>query len=49
MYGEETVSIIEAHDAAAPLFLYVALQDMHAPNAVPQRQFPCPSVSPLTL
>ena len=49
MYGEETVSIIEAHDVAAPLFLYVALQDMHAPNAVPQRPSPCPSVSPCRL
>ena len=37
MYGEETVSIIEAHDVAAPLFLYVAL--MLVLNHIPYEYF----------
>ena len=46
LYGAEAVSIIQNHNRSKPLFLYVALQDMHAPNQVPGRfssAFPSPA------
>jgi arylsulfatase A-like enzyme len=35
MYGDIAAGIVSAHDASAPLFLYMAFQDNHAPNQCP--------------
>eukprot|EP01043_Picozoa_sp_COSAG02_P000679 COSAG02_NODE_13_length_57813_cov_14.298276_13_plen_283_part_00 len=32
MYNAEMLQVIDSHDVATPLFLYVATQDMHGPN-----------------
>ena len=31
LYGSKAASVISAHDTDDPLFLYVALQNIHAP------------------
>ena len=36
MYTNHTVSLIEAHDTATPLFIYHAWQEAHTPNEVPE-------------
>lgn len=37
IYNAEGLRIIAEHDVTTPLFLYMALQDMHAPQQVPQQ------------
>ena len=37
LYGDEASRLIHAHDAAVPLFLYMAFQNTHAPYQCPQR------------
>ena len=32
LYAEKATSIIESHDTDTPLFLYVALQNVHGPQ-----------------
>ena len=47
-YGEEARSIVHAHNASVPLFLYMALQVMHAPQEVPAQYsslYPAPTYS----
>jgi hypothetical protein len=34
-YNERATSIINAHDASKPLFMYLAWQEAHTPNEVP--------------
>jgi arylsulfatase B len=34
LFNAETLSIISAHDASIPLFLYVATQDAHGPDQI---------------
>ncbi|KAG7238625.1 hypothetical protein INR49_030699 [Caranx melampygus] len=37
LYSQKTISVIEKHNPDKPLFLYVALQAVHAPLEVPER------------
>ena len=37
MYTRHAVELVEAHNMSTPLFLYMALQVMHAPQEVPSR------------
>jgi arylsulfatase A-like enzyme len=36
IYEAEALRVIDAHDASQPLFIYMALQVMHAPQEVPK-------------
>jgi hypothetical protein len=36
LYAQSAVQIIQAHDQAKPLFLYLAFQAVHSPDQVPQ-------------
>ena len=36
-YAQRGVDVVNAHNASEPLFMYMALQDMHAPNEVPTK------------
>ena len=35
LYGHEAVRVVEAHDTAAPLFMYLAFQVTHSPYEIP--------------
>ncbi len=36
IYGKAAVGVIQQHDPASPLFLYLAFQAVHSPDQVPQ-------------